>query len=445
MSCPQGQPSSMVTPMKDHNIDISRKKAIHSGNVTTPSDRPEASPLPTLHFSQIFESPLLKESVRIIHLSSNFYIKLFCPNLRELVFQCCIRVLRRPLMSSPDAPFSQLISLRLSCSQSDFIRLRPAPFSHALKFRLILKSAFSDPRIRWLNDKLETPFTHKVRMRRRILAKDQYLARARLFLIALEYNGTPALMIRAIDEYASDDSFDSDLLEDLVSHVRLFRAVTSQMTNRFTYSTPVKSRDFPLVYSSPTAVNSLNLSPPVHDTLFDEIDELLCSCRATYPASASLISDEELAEFLGLPLSDLMCVPLLPCTAENFPISSHHVPHPILSPMPWYVTRNSEPRYSPALSYRSSHTRPKFSPIYFHLTESSSTLSHNFPNLSYDKRLKWKEPDFKFNAFPWEGYPVHSQDPRMFTLPLSPSLVRSASNICRFNAFPWEGIPHLVS
>ena len=192
-------------PMKDHNIDIYRKKASYSGNVTTPLDRPEASPLPTLHFSQISQSQLLKESVRIINLSSNFHIKLFCPNLRELVFQCCIRVLRRPLMSSPDAPFSQLISLRLSCSQSDFIRLRPAPFSHALKFRLILKSAFLDPRISWLNDKLET-FTHKVRMRRRILAKDQYLARARLFLIALEYNGTSALMIRAIDEYASDDS-----------------------------------------------------------------------------------------------------------------------------------------------------------------------------------------------------------------------------------------------
>ena len=111
---PQGQPSSMVTPMKDHNIDIYRKKASYSGNVTTPLDRPEASPLPTLHFSQISQSQLLKESVRIIHLSSNFHIKLFCPNLRELVFQCCIRVLRRPLMSSPDAPFSHVFSLRLS-------------------------------------------------------------------------------------------------------------------------------------------------------------------------------------------------------------------------------------------------------------------------------------------------------------------------------------------
>ena len=71
---PQGQPSSMVTPMKDYNIDIYRKKAHNSGNVTTPSDRPEASPLSTLRVHQIFKSP---QSIRTIYLSSNSSVKFF--------------------------------------------------------------------------------------------------------------------------------------------------------------------------------------------------------------------------------------------------------------------------------------------------------------------------------------------------------------------------------
>ena len=58
---PQGQPSSMVTPMKDHNIDISRKKAqpVSINNCNIVLNRPEASSPP---MKQIFQSLLHKES-----------------------------------------------------------------------------------------------------------------------------------------------------------------------------------------------------------------------------------------------------------------------------------------------------------------------------------------------------------------------------------------------
>ncbi|MFN8792281.1 MAG: hypothetical protein ACK5Y2_12580, partial [Bdellovibrionales bacterium] len=71
---PQGQPSSMVTPMKDHNIDISRKKAkpVFISNCNIVLDRPEASPPPN---KQIYQSPLYKEPVR----KKNYPIRSFVP------------------------------------------------------------------------------------------------------------------------------------------------------------------------------------------------------------------------------------------------------------------------------------------------------------------------------------------------------------------------------
>ena len=456
---PQGQPSSMVTPMKDHNIDISRKKAqpVSINNCNIVLNRPEASSPP---MKQIFQSLLHKESYcpKIYPIRSFVPVEIennpLFPYLPVEVLQhICITPLsnspsyyeRDPVSSIHPSSRFRLPSFlsfigghtnRHGTAYQNFSR-----FTEFLVFHLdmmkIVKHFIKEPGSSLYITRMGamifernplTTFNSPLRLQN-ILRYDRLFTDSAYRLLREEYLCN--LPRHSLTAYFAHRKATQRIFDDIAS--LNYQLNCPSMSH--TLCTPVKHS--PFIHSTPDGVDTLLLSPP--PSSIPSFEDFLLSCPDEF-------EDDIFDRLLSYaPSLSKFLQPASSPTPVSSPIDSHHLPHPILTPMPWYVTRNSVPRYSPALSYRSSHTRPQFSPIYFHLTESSSTLSHNFPNLSYDKRLKWKEPDFKFNAFPWEGYPVHSQDPRMFTLPLSPSLVRSASNICRFNAFPWEGIPHLVS
>jgi hypothetical protein len=114
-----------------------------------------------------------------------------------------------------------------------------------------------------------------------------------------------------------------------------------------------------------------------------------------------------------------------------------------------YVMRGSVPRHSPDLSFSSSivrrrslHRYPRPRQKFSGCCANSLHLTHNFTNLSYDKRLKWKELfGRKFNAFSWEGFPncVSNLGFTSSMAPTSPALLPSRKP--RLNALPWDGYP----